>query len=88
MNRRRFLPHLATMAGLGVLPTVLAAPRTVRVAALQMTPQLGMPPQMPEARKTAWERWLTRGNDYYETVTHPYLASGEIPEYLPLYMRD
>ncbi|RMG32896.1 MAG: carbon-nitrogen hydrolase family protein [Gammaproteobacteria bacterium] len=47
-----------------------------------------VPEQMPEEWKDAWTRWLPRGKDYYDTVTRPYLASGEIDEYVPPYMRD
>ncbi len=47
-----------------------------------------LPKQIPEELKDAWIRWLPRGQDYYDTVTRPYLASGEIDEYVPPYMRD
>ncbi len=47
-----------------------------------------LPPQMPPEWKTAWTRWLERGADYYRQVTRVYLQNGEIPEYLPPYMRD
>jgi predicted amidohydrolase len=46
-----------------------------------------LPPQMPEEWKDAWTRWLPRGEDYYQMVTLPYLASGELNEYEPPYMR-
>ena len=46
-----------------------------------------LPRQMPKEWKDAWERWLPRGEDYYRTVTLPYLASGELEEYIPPYMR-
>ena len=46
-----------------------------------------MPEQMPQEWKDAWMRWIPRGEDYYKTVTLPYLAKGEIEEYIPSYMR-
>lgn len=42
---------------------------------------------MPKEQKDAWERWLPCGEDYYRTVTLPYLASGELEEHIPPYMR-
>lgn len=46
-----------------------------------------VPEQMPQAWKDAWERWLPRGEDYYRTVTLPYLNTGEMLEYVPPYLR-
>ncbi|MCA1791081.1 MAG: carbon-nitrogen hydrolase family protein [Thioalkalivibrio sp.] len=46
-----------------------------------------LPEQMPQEWKDAWARWLPRGEDYYRTVTLPYLASGELKEYIPPYLR-
>jgi len=46
-----------------------------------------MPPQMPQAWKDSWERWLVSGADYYDQVTKPYLRTGGLNEYLPEYMR-
>jgi predicted amidohydrolase len=46
-----------------------------------------MPDEMPQEWQDSWERWFTRGRDYYETVTLPYLASGEIEEYVPPFLR-
>ena len=46
-----------------------------------------LPEQMPQAWKDAWDRWFERGADYYETVTLPYLAGGELEEYVPPYLR-
>lgn len=46
-----------------------------------------MPPQMPQARKDSWERWLVSGADYYAAVTKPYLRTGELNEYVPKYLR-
>lgn len=46
-----------------------------------------LPPQMPQAWQDAWQRWLPRGKDYYQMVTVPYLATGELEEYIPPFMR-
>jgi len=46
-----------------------------------------LPEQMPEEWKSAWTRWLARGEDYYRTLTLPYLESGELNEYEPPYLR-
>lgn len=47
-----------------------------------------LPEQMPTEWKAAWTRWLPRGRDYYDTITLPFLATGELQEYVPAYMRD
>ena len=46
-----------------------------------------LPEQMPQEWKDAWDRWFPRGDDYYRTVTLPYLRTGEIEEYVPAYLR-
>lgn len=46
-----------------------------------------LPEQMPQEWKDAWDRWFARGGDYYKTVTRPYLATGELEEYVPAYLR-
>lgn len=45
-----------------------------------------IPPEMPEAWKSSWERWLKSGAHYYREVTLPYLQTGEIREYVPEYL--
>jgi len=46
-----------------------------------------LPEQMPDEWKEAWTRWLPRGEDYYRTVTLPYLRTSELEEYVPPYLR-
>ena len=46
-----------------------------------------LPEQMPQEWKEAWTRWFRRGEDYYQTVTLPYLETGELEEYLPPHLR-
>jgi predicted amidohydrolase len=46
-----------------------------------------LPPQMPQEWKDAWTRWLPRGEDYYRTITLPYLTNGVLEEYIPPYLR-
>lgn len=43
---------------------------------------------IPQPWQDAWERWFPRCEDDYRTVTLPYLATGEQPEYVPPYMRQ
>ncbi|WP_275098508.1 carbon-nitrogen hydrolase family protein [Sedimenticola hydrogenitrophicus] len=45
-----------------------------------------LPARMPQPWRSSWERWLTSGARYYESVTRPYLQSVEINEYIPEYM--
>jgi hypothetical protein len=42
---------------------------------------------MPQEWKDAWTRWLPRGEDYYRTITLPYLTSGVLEKYIPPYLR-
>ena len=46
-----------------------------------------LPEQMPQEWKESWDRWFPRGEDYYRTVTVPYLETGELEEYVPPYLR-
>ncbi|MEN8710630.1 MAG: carbon-nitrogen hydrolase family protein [Arenicellales bacterium] len=46
-----------------------------------------IPEEMPQDWKEAWTRWFERGADYFNLVTEPYLATGQINEYTPEYMR-
>ncbi len=46
-----------------------------------------LPEQMPQEWKDAWDRWFPRGEDYYRTVTLPYLETGKLEEYAPPYLR-
>jgi hypothetical protein len=69
---------------------VIAADITLspRPAPLEAIPgRFWLPEQMPQEWKDAWDRWFARGEDYYETVTQPYLATGELEEYVPPYLR-
>lgn len=44
------------------------------------------PREMPEPWKESWERWFEKGAHYYQTITKPYLDTGEVNEYVPKYM--
>jgi predicted amidohydrolase len=46
-----------------------------------------LPEQMPQEWIDSWHRWFARGEDFCQTVTQPYLATGEIEEYVPPYLR-
>ena len=47
-----------------------------------------LPEEMPQEWKESWDRWFPRGEDYYRTVTLPYLETGRIEEYEPPYLRS
>lgn len=46
-----------------------------------------LPPEFPESWGVSFENWIPKGNDYYEFITKPYLQSGEIAEYEPIFFR-
>ena len=46
-----------------------------------------IPKEMPEDWKDSWDRWLEKGEDYYQLVTKPFLNTGIINEYEPPYLR-
>ena len=41
---------------------------------------------MPQPWQDSGERWFEPGSLYYETVTLPYLQTGELNEYVPAWM--
>ncbi len=45
-----------------------------------------IPENMPIPWRESWKRWLDIGFHYYQTVTRPYLETGEINKYVPEYM--
>lgn len=45
-----------------------------------------IPEEMPTPWKESWKRWLDTGFHYYQTVTRPYLETGDINAYVPEYM--
>lgn len=46
-----------------------------------------IPEEMPASWKVSWIRWLDRGAHYYQTVTQPFLETGQINEYVPRYLQ-
>jgi len=78
MNRRRLLQALAA-----AVLTVAAEPPGEAIPR-----RFWLPEQIPKEWKVAWTRRLPPVRDYYDRVTRPFLASSEIPEYLPPYMRE
>ncbi|WP_455220473.1 carbon-nitrogen hydrolase family protein [Kaarinaea lacus] len=46
-----------------------------------------IPKEMPDDWKSSWERWRSKGADYYKLVTEQYLKTGNIPDYVPEYLR-
>ena len=83
----RVLARRSGPAGAGVIIADIAVPAAPQPGA-PIPSRFWLPEQMPGEWKDAWTRWLPRGKDYHDTVTRPYLASGEINEYVPPYMRD
>ncbi len=72
--------------GEGVITANVTLPATAQSS--ETIPQrFWIPAEMPEDWKQSWQRWFAKGGDYYEVVTKPYLATGEINEYIPQYMR-
>ena len=56
------------------------------VPSLPVPEAFWMPGEMPQPWKDSWTRWLTSGRHYYETVTRPFLKTGNVSEYVPEYM--
>lgn len=84
--RGKVLARRPQPAGAGVVLAELSLP--AEAAPSEPVPErFWMPPQMPDAWKDSWSRWLDSGADYYRTVTLPYLQTGEVNEYVPPYMR-
>lgn len=71
--------------GAGVVVADIRLPTEV-VPSLPIPENFWMPEEMPEPWKESWKRWLNTGARYYETVTRPYLKTGEINEYVPEYL--
>lgn len=84
--RGNILARRSMQEGAGVVMAEIDIPDTPQPTA-SIPDRFWLPEQMPQEWKDAWTRWLPRGADYYQTVTLPYLASGELEEYVPPYMR-
>jgi len=82
----RVLARLPLSAGAGVVTAEIVLPGDPEPG--ETIPEgFWMPAQMPPDWQDAWQRWFDKGDDYYRTVTLPYLQTGEINEYVPPYMR-
>lgn len=82
----KVLAHRPHQRGEGVVMATVNVPATAKPTE-NIPEQFWTPKQMPEDWKQAFQRWMGKGSDYYKLVTQPYLASGKINEYIPLYMR-
>ncbi len=80
------LARRSLQAGAGLVVAEIELPETPQPS-LTIPDRFWLPEQMPQPWKEAWTRWLPRGEDYYRTVTLPYLESGELEEYVPPYLR-
>jgi predicted amidohydrolase len=80
------LARMSLDEGAGVIRADVALP--AEPFPLEPIPErFWLPEEMPQEWKDAWERWFPRGEDYYKTVTLPYLATGELEDYVPPYLR-
>lgn len=80
------LARLGLEDGAGVIAADISVP--THPEPLETIPEgFWLPEQMPQEWKDSWDRWFARGEDYYRTVTLPYLETGEIEEYVPPYLR-
>lgn len=78
----RLLGRMRMQDGAGVITANIDLPG--RATPSEAIPErFWLPEQMPQEWKDAWDRWFARGEDYYKTVTQPYLATGELEEDVP-----
>jgi len=80
------LARLGRDDGAGVITADISLPTDPK-SAERIPDRFWLPEEMPGEWKDSWERWFPRGEDYYRTVTLPYLKTGEIEEYVPPYLR-
>ena len=80
------LSRLPKNAGAGVVTATLEIPTDPK-SIMAIPDSFWIPEEMPQEWKDAWTRWFEKGGDYYSMVTKEYLKTGDIPEYLPVYMR-
>lgn len=86
VNRKGEVLGRRSMAqGAGVVVADIELAQTPRPS--QAIPdRFWIPEILPLPWQASWERWRVSGKRYYETVTLPYLQTGEIAEYVPEYM--
>ena len=82
----KVLARSPRQSGEGVITAEVLLPREP-VPSESIPRSFWIPDEMPNDWKESWKRWLVSGADYYEMVTAPYLESGDIHEYTPLFMR-
>jgi predicted amidohydrolase len=80
------LARLALDDGAGVITADIELP-AAPVPSEPIPARFWLPEQMPQEWKDAWHRWFPRGEDYYKTVTLPYVETGELEDYIPPYLR-
>lgn len=84
--RGKVLAHRPRHSGEGVVFAQLAMVN--QPAPTQAIPdRFWIPEEMPADWKASWQRWRVKGADYYKRVTREYLKTGNIPEYIPEYLR-
>lgn len=82
----RILSRRAAGEGPGVVIADINLPAEPEPS-LSLPESFWMPGEMPKPWKDSWTRWLSVGTLYYESVTRPYLKTGEVNEYVPEYMQ-
>jgi predicted amidohydrolase len=82
----KVLARMGMADGAGVITADIVLPADP-VPSEAIRDRFWLPEQMPQEWKDAWDRWLPRGEDYYRTVTLPYLETGQLEEYVPPYLR-
>ncbi len=80
------LASLDGEAGAGFVTAEIGLP-TKPIPTEEIPDGFWLPSEFPEPWGVSFERWIAKGNDYYQLITKPYLQSGEIAEYEPPYFR-
>jgi hypothetical protein len=71
--------------GAGIVVSDIVIPQQA-APSLEIPEAFWTPSEMPEPWKDSWQRWFESGAYYYDTVTKPYLQTGEVKEFIPAYM--
>jgi predicted amidohydrolase len=81
----QILARRSARQGAGIVVSDIVIPQQA-APSLEIPEAFWTPPEMPEPWKESWQRWLTSGAYYYDTVTKPYVQTGELKEFIPAYM--
>jgi len=81
----QILSRRGASQGPGIVDSDIVIPKQA-APSLEIPESFWTPSEMPEAWKDSWIRWLESGAYYYDTVTQPYVQTGEVKEFVPSYM--